>query len=245
MMDFGERFEDVGFLKTAFCPSYGLAEAGLAVTMTPLGQHWRSMAFDPEEVRKGSVVSIKDRTRTVVSSGIPLDGYDVAIRGCDPVGVVQLRGPSVFDHYMGEPMGHDPNGWFSTNDLGLIDENHLYVVGRSDDVVVLAGRNIYVKDVEDETFTVRGVRWGRAAVFVVPGQGISVALEVDPTLGQDEMLRLLRDVRAAVVGRAGVSPDDVILLPRGHLPMTSSGKVRRTTLARLYQSGELEKITVG
>ena len=160
---FSCAFEASGFHPTAFCPAYGMAEAALAVSATPTDVPWHAANVETAADHTGDEMHMVN----VVSSGTPLRGYEVRIAGTG-VGEILVRGPSIALSYAdGQPVA-DADGWFHTRDLGVVREGQLYVLGRTDDVFQVAGRNIYAVDVEAYAGEVTGVRDGRVVAPVRP-----------------------------------------------------------------------------
>ncbi|HEY9392052.1 MAG TPA: AMP-binding protein [Mycobacteriales bacterium] len=102
------------------------------------------------------------------------------------VGEVVVRGPTVMAGYLGRPEATARTlrgGWLHTGDLGRMDRGHLTLLGRSKDLVITGGANVYPKEVEDALVghpdvaevAVVGVpdpEWGeRVVAFVVPAPG--------------------------------------------------------------------------
>lgn len=124
---------------------YGMTETAM-LTSNPL-----------EGVRKpGSVGPALPgvRLRVVDDAGTALSG--------DEIGHVQVRGPNVFAGYWGRPElaseTFTADGWFRTGDLGRLDaDGYLELVGRSKDLVISGGLNVYPKDVERVLDEVAGV----------------------------------------------------------------------------------------
>jgi malonyl-CoA/methylmalonyl-CoA synthetase len=131
--------------------------------------------------------------------GLPLPGVEIAL--VDPsgeiveggeVGEVLVRGPQVFSGYLGLPDPQQPflAGWFRTGDLGVLDPEtgYLRIVGRTKEVIITGGMNVYPREVEDvllshpdvEDVAVVGAkssRWGEEVVAVVsPGDVDQVSL---------------------------------------------------------------------
>ena len=128
--------------------------------------------------------------------GLPLPGVEVAILGAEGVttrsrdsGEVLIRGPQVFGGYTGEPSSGEPfiEGWFRTGDIGVIDEEsgHLRLEGRSTDVIISGGMNVYPREVEDVIRRAPGVddvavvgvdsdRWGEEVVAFVTPTGVEL-----------------------------------------------------------------------
>jgi len=246
LRSFASRFSPAGLEPQAICTAYGLAEAALAVTMDPLDSVWQSIQVDPNAIAEGELIP-DDGDVEIVSAGVALPEYEV-VAGCGEVSTLRFRGPSICDAYVGpHELPVDDEGWFTTNDLAFIENDHLYPVGRTDDMLVIAGRNVYAFDVEASLAGVSGIRAGRAVTLVDSQCRFVVAAELDPAFEstQASVQRLSAQVRATVVGRVGIAPDDVVFVERGQLPMTSSGKIRRRALAQALQSGELPSVIVG
>jgi O-succinylbenzoic acid--CoA ligase len=155
----------------------------------------------------------------------------------EPDGRIRLKGPVLFDGYLGEPdltRQVLDGGWFLTSDLGRWrDDGRLEVLGRLDDVVVSGGVNVSLAAVEAELAAVPGVvgavvvpvddeLWGVRLVAVVAQQGA----ERPVTLSQ---------LRGHVRERLGpaAAPADLLLVPR--LPSLTSGKPDRRAVRNLVQ----------
>ncbi|WP_084693323.1 AMP-binding protein [Actinomadura atramentaria] len=232
---FAELFADKGFRPTTFSPAYGMAEAVLAVTGTAQGDRWR--AAELASIPGGAAFADAGGHR-VVSSGRPLPGYEVRVDG-DGVGEILVRGPSVAERYADGAPIPDADGWFRTRDLGAVHGGELYVIGRTDDVFQVAGRNIYAIDVEAYAAEVAGIRDGRV-VAVPEGGELTIVAECEPGVtGQDDVRRLVQELSGRIVTRVGVSPKRVLLARRGALPLTASGKIRRRPLVAALESSRL------
>jgi len=236
---FGEAFSSSGFATRAFCPAYGLAEATLAVTMTDPNDTWR-------EVVKRSPIGDQIRPavreeRSFVSTGRPLSGFSVAIADD---GEILVKGPSVVDSYTNGAPRLDPEGWLHTSDLGFLDNEELCVIGRKDDVFVVAGRQIHALDVELVVANVPGVRPGRVAGVATAVGRVSVVVELEAgSVDNHTAVRsCAREISRAVTNELGVRPDSVLVAPRGTLPMTANGKVQRLALRDAILSGDFESL---
>jgi acyl-CoA synthetase (AMP-forming)/AMP-acid ligase II len=195
---------------------YGLTETGLNVS------------HRLDDVRPGSV-------------GIPLpgvlarvwSGHAPAPAGTD--GEIQVRGPHVFDGYADDPAATraalTPDGWFRTGDIGMVDPGtgHLEIRGRSKEMIITGGMNVYPREVE-------------------------TVLEAHPSVAEAAVAGLAHDhwgeqVTAWVVLRPGAEFDQDGLIAHAHtalagykcpkrvyrlaaLPRNSVGKIVRTALNR-------------
>jgi acyl-CoA synthetase (AMP-forming)/AMP-acid ligase II len=223
-----ERFQTVGLQASAMCPAYGCAEATLAVSIHHPGTRWRSTFVD-----FGDGVS---RTTEVVSSGRCLEGVDLKIDGApDSVGPISVRSPSLLTSYID---GKDPtiDGWFCTGDFGFIKDDDLYVLGRTDDIIVAAGRNYDAGEIQRIVERIAGVRRGAVAAVADPvTSGYVVLCEVLAVDYQE----VCSDIRLAI-GRFGFpTPNGVAVVSGGSMPRTPSGKPRRYLAERLFAGGEL------
>jgi fatty-acyl-CoA synthase len=245
---FAERFAPAGFRTQAFCPSYGMAEIGLAASITPIDAEWRthavrSLALAEHRLEEAPpTASADDGTVVLVASGLPIEGYEIRCEaGPGGVGPLSVRGPSIgVDGATGESFA-DADGWYATGDYGYLLDGWVYVAGRADDHVVANGRNIYAPAVEQAIGDVEGVRAGRAAIVGVPS-GDWIALvepETGKVLSDSEVRTLVQSVHRATVGVAAVRPADVVIVPRGALPYTPSGKLQRGEVVRRHLAGEL------
>ncbi len=157
-------------------------------------------------------------------AGRPLPGAEIRVAG----GRIQVRGPMRMAGYLGEPpLAAD--AWFDTGDLGAIDAQRcLHVLGRSTELIVSGGENVYPAEVERVLESCPGVE--AAGVFGVAddtwGQIVAAALvaSAPPT---DEALREHLASRLAAHKR----PRLICFVPR--LPVTPAGKLDRAASAAL------------
>jgi len=177
--------------------------------------------------------------------GLPLPGVDVRIvddRGAaladGEVGHIQVRGPNVFTGYWRRDTADDftDDGFFATGDLGVIDEDgYLAIVGRSKDLVITGGLNVYPREIEAVIDALPGVV--ESAVIGVPhadfGEGL-VAVVVPAhgaTVSEGEV------IEACKAQLAGFKVPKRIVLA-DELPRNVMGKVQKNALraahARLF-----------
>ncbi|MGW2620847.1 hypothetical protein ACWCZB_39490, partial [Streptomyces sp. NPDC001500] len=139
--------------------------------------------------------------------------------------------------------GRRSRGWLRTGDLGTVLDGQLIVTGRLKDLIVVDGRNHYPQDVEATVQEAHpAVRRDRLAAFAVPGpEGERAAVVAEHARTADpagiDVPALVRAVRAAVSARHGLRLADVVLVPPGAVPRTSSGKVSRTLARERYLAG--------
>jgi len=258
---FADRYAPYGFRSTAFLPCYGMAEHSLAVTFVDLQADLKSDRVDAGALAGRSASPARDGAPAVDVVCCGRAFPDHALRIVDEagapvddrvVGEIELKGPSVMQGYWNDPERtaeafHD--GWLRTGDLGYLVDGELHVCGRSKDLIILHGRNYHPQDIEWQASQVEGVRRGNVIAFGLhhPDLGreyVVVAAEVRQVGegdGDDPSNLMRRQIETRVLEALGLKVDEVVLLPPGSLPKTSSGKLQRRKAAEMYGNGELGK----
>jgi fatty-acyl-CoA synthase len=233
-----------GLRPEAILPAYGMAETTVAVSFSECGAGLVVDEIDTDLLAalRRAVPATTGNTRRLATLGPLLGG--LAARIVDEVGnvlptcgvgVIQLRGEPVTRGYTtmgGFVPTQDEQGWYDTGDLGYLTENgHVVVCGRVKDVIIMAGRSIYPTDIERAAERVEGVRPGCAvAVRLDAGhsrESFAVAVESNAFEDPAEVRRIRHQVAHEVVAEAGMRPRTVVVLGRGTIPKTPSGKLRR------------------
>jgi fatty-acyl-CoA synthase len=253
MQSFVNAFADAGFKASAFLPSYGLAEATLAVTVMPPGEGIRVELVEEERL-SGSPrdLSRPARYRAIVNCGKPVRDMDVEIRGeggkvksGHQIGKVWCRGPSVMHSYFRDPDATAEclvNGWLDTGDMGYTADGYLFIVGRAKDMIIINGKNHWPQDIEWAVEQLPGFHQGDIAAFSVEsenGEEVPAVLVHCRVTDPDERRRLHDEIRDKVRAITGMNCV-VELVPPRTLPRTSSGKLSRAKAKKLYLSGEIE-----
>jgi acyl-CoA synthetase (AMP-forming)/AMP-acid ligase II len=224
---FARSLAPVGFDEEALCPAYGMAEAALAVTMVRPEERWRSAPSGPPGSES-------------VSCGSPLSCLEVrAPTGREGPGPIAVRGQSLLTGYLGQPGSPLEGGWLATSDLGFLRDGELYVVGRSDDVLVIAGRKVYPDLLEAAAARHPAVRPGNCAAIPDGAGGCLVVAERRRASGGADLREACRWIRREVSIEGGVAPSAVVVVSPGSLPRTPSGKLQRRRLGQLRVRGEL------
>jgi fatty-acyl-CoA synthase len=236
-----------GLDSSALAPAYGMAEAVLAVTLTRAGQEPKLLSVDAAALADNRVEPVDDpaspRATTLVSSGRPLSGVELRTDGDREQGEICIRTPSLANGYAGDPQmtaERFVDGELHTRDLGFIHDGELYVQGRLDDVLVVGGRNISALDVEARVCGKAPVRPGCCALVDVARDGkVELVILAEATPDAPEPERTAAAIRETTMSTAGVRVDECILLPRGTLPKTPSGKIQRFRCRDLVSSGSI------
>ncbi|HEY7811291.1 MAG TPA: fatty acyl-AMP ligase [Allosphingosinicella sp.] len=255
MQAFVDAFHEAGFSAKSFLPSYGLAEATLAVSVMPPGEGI-VVELVEETLLAGGGPAERDRPqryRSIVNCGKPVRDMEVAILDEDgrplsdrEIGKVWCKGASVMVGYFRDPEATDAclsdDGWLDTGDMGYMSEGYLYIVGRAKDMIIINGRNHWPQDIEWAVEQIPGFKAGDIAAFSIttPGGEETPAVLVQCRTSDTEERGRLRDViRERVRAITGINCV-IELVPPRTLPRTSSGKLSRAKARNLYLSGEIQ-----
>jgi long chain fatty acid CoA FadD26 len=270
---FTERFSRFNLPDTALLPSYGLAEATLYVASSPPSRSPATVRFDYDKLSAGHAKRCGDEGGVeLVSYGPPRAS---TLRIVDPdtrienpagkIGEIWVHGDNIAEGYWRNPQASErtfggqlvepspgtPRGpWLRTGDLGVMSDGELFIVGRIKDLLIVDGRNHYPDDIEA---TIQEITGGRAAAISVldeQSERLVAIAEVKKRGGSDEeALHKLRSVKRAVASAVSLSHSvrvaDLVLVAPGSIPITTSGKVRRSACVERYQQDEFSRLDVG
>jgi 1-acyl-sn-glycerol-3-phosphate acyltransferase len=257
MERFAARFAPYGLDPRSLAPVYGLAECALDLAFPP---PLRGVVTDSVDRAKlaaegNAVPAAADDPQPlrIVGCGQPLAGYQIRIAddaGRElperAVGRVEFKGPSATSGYFrnAEATRQLFDGdWLDSGDLGYIAAGELYLTGRSKDLMIRGGQNLYPYELEEAVGNVPGVRKGCVAVFAVPdpGKGSERVVVLAETREADAAKRaaLRTQINALAVELVGGPADDVVLAPPHTVLKTSSGKIRRAASREVYQRGAI------
>lgn len=259
---FANRFEPFGFDRRAFMAAYGLAENTVAVSFAPPRTGLRVDRLDTRPLRdsgraiplgagdhpeRSAYVDVVSVGKVIVDHQVRIvdaEGHELVERR---IGEIQVCGKSRMKGYRGDTEATSASfdgDWLRTGDLGYVAGGELYVTGRSKDLIIRGGRNYHPQDIEAAASSVEGIRTGSVAAFGLPSAGsmgerlVVVAEASKAALG--DPARTKQGIRMAVNGAVGVSPNDVVLVEKGVVPKTTSGKLQRAECRRLYLTEQLK-----
>ncbi|MCK4587591.1 MAG: AMP-binding protein, partial [Gammaproteobacteria bacterium] len=256
---FPERFRKYGFRADAMMPVYGLAENSVGLAFPPLKQgvlidQIQRQAF---MLSGKAITAEEDDTSALrfVACGQPLSGHEIRIADTQgnelpdrQEGRLQFRGPSATSGYL---RNHDATerlfdgDWLDTGDLAYLSEGDLYVTGRTKDIIIRAGRNLYPHELEEAVGDIPEIRKGRVAVFGAtnPKTGTERLIILAETRKKDKsaLEQLRKRVNEISVELIGGPADDVVLARPNTVLKTSSGKIRRSACRELYEQGFIGK----
>src|SRR6185369_16218762 len=193
----------------------------------PVGQIYGCTETAPIAV----VLLKEDAIRKLGSTGKPAPHCEVKLVDDE----IWVRGPNVMRCYWNDPAGTaaslTPDGWFKTGDLARIDdEGYYWIMGRSKDVIISGGENIYPAELENvladcpaiaeaAVIGIEDAKWGEAACACVVRK---------TTIDEQAVLNLFRDRLAKFK-----HPRRVVFLDS--LPKNAMGKVQKFELKKLLE----------
>ena len=266
---FLDRFAAFNFPATALKPSYGLAEAMVYVASSGPNRPPTVANFDYEKLSAGHAEACDNQSGVeLVSVGTPrastiriVDSDTRVENPAGMVGEIWLHGDNIANGYWRKPQQSqrafggqlvDPSTgtplgpWLRTGDLGVIYEGELFIIGRIKDLLIVDGRNHYPDDIEATTQEISG---GRVAAISIPDdrtERLVVIAEMKSRGSSEEMQQRLRSVRAQVTSAIskshGLRVADLVLVPPGSIPITTSGKIRRSSCLEVYRQDEFSRL---
>ena len=186
-----------------------------------------------------------DGERRAGTVGFPLPGVDVRVTGeagvlpAGEVGDIEVRGPNVFAGYWERPelnaTEFTDDGWFRTGDVGVADaDGYLHIVGRSKDLIISGGLNVYPKEIEDVVDALPGVSESAVVGVPDPDFGEAVVAIVVPLAGAELDPQALRSAARERLAPFKV-PKRVHVVDA--LPRNAMGKVEKAVLRREFATG--------
>lgn len=274
LREFATKLAPAKFDPRAFLPSYGMAEATLAITFVPRLSGVRSDVIEKKSLESGEAkpadvpaaaradaagapspdaAKAEPTWQELVNCGRAFPDHQLAIvdeagnvLGDRKVGQIITRGPSVCGGYYQEPeltaeafkKGPDGETWLYTGDLGYLVDGEVFVCGRLKDMIIVRGRNFYPNDLEWVVSELPSVRRGNVVAFGVEVDG-EEQLVVAAEAFQADAETLKQSIAQAIVASFSLTTHEVVIVPQGMLPRTSSGKPQRRKTRQLYLEGTL------
>ena len=257
MRRFHARFADHGLPESALAPVYGLAEVTLGLGFPPAGRGLLVDRVQREplalEGRAVPAADDDDNALEVVACGQPMPGYqarvvDAAGRELPErhQGRLEFKGPSTTSGYYRNPEATATlfdGDWVDSGDLAYIAGGDIFITSREKDMIIRGGRNIYPYELEDAAGDLDGIRKGCVAVFAGKDQRtgterlvvVAETRETDPQR-RDALVDRINELAVSVIG---MPTDDVVLAAPRTVLKTSSGKIRRSATAELYNNNKL------
>jgi len=267
---FIETFSPYGLAPRAMNPGFGMAEATLIVSMSPVGAGHGTRTLSRTGMQGNAIRDPdgRDDAHVLVGCGYPIPDSRLAIVDpqtlrrlpADTVGELWIEGAHVARAYWDNPdasaaslharIEGESGAWLRSGDLGFLDSTgQLFITGRIKDLIIIRGTNHYPQDIE---LTVErahpALRQNGGAVFSVPDERgeetLVVVQEVERTarnrIDPDEITGIIRE---AVTTEHELFARHIVLIRPQTLPKTTSGKVQRSLTRKLWLEGRLDYLT--
>lgn len=267
---FTQRFARFNLREEVIRPSYGLAEATVYVATPAATEPATIVRFESEKLTAGKAERCENGGGTpLFSYGKPRSPM---VRIVDPdtrvecpagtVGEIWVHGDNVAMGYWQKPQETEstfggrlvapsegtPEGpWLRTGDSGFLFDDELFIIGRIKDLLIVYGRNHSPDDIEA---TVQEISGGRCAAIAVPDEHtekLVVIIEAKKRGDSEEeaaakLAAVKNEVTSAISNVHGLAVADLVLVPPGSIPITTSGKVRRATCVEQYRQGQFARV---
>jgi acyl-CoA synthetase (AMP-forming)/AMP-acid ligase II len=262
MAAFARRFAATGLRPDVLSPGYGLAESTVYVCCARIGVPPTVLTVDPVAIESAEtplVRAVAGAGKQIVGNGRPA-AHEVRIvdpRSLRPVsdgeiGEIWLHGDSVGAGYWNRPelsaeifrarLAGSESDWLRTGDLGAFVDGELFVTGRLKEVLIVHGRNVFPQDVERHARAAHEALVGfTGAAFEVPAPDSRIVLvhEVSPTLPAADLPGVVAAVTKSLTVEFGAPIRNVMLVRRGTVRRTTSGKIQRVVMRDRFLAGEI------
>ena len=254
--EFLTALEPHGLRRNTMLPVYGLAEATVGVSFSPLGPEYERVVVGRHSLQIGEpyrAVSPDDPDAvSFVKVGKAIRDVDIRIADDEDriledgyIGNIQLAGDSITSRIYGDEQAtaelFTADGWLRTGDCGVFVDGDLVITGRQKDIIIINGQNYYPHDLEEIIAQLDGLDLNKVlfsgstpiccqtedlVVFILDRQDI-------------ETCRPLVDAVRNIIGEHAQLEVDTVV-PVARIPKTTSGKVQRAKLLNAYLDGEFD-----
>lgn len=267
MEQFAEFFAPCGFRMESFLPCYGLAESTLLVSGGPKTRLPMAENFEKAGLEKKQVFITPERnitTKSIVGCGQIMEGQKIRIVDpetlnlCPPdqIGEIWVSSPSVTKGYwnkatesastFGAQITRTGEGPFlRTGDLGFRYKGELHITGRLKNLIIIDGKNHYAHDLEKTVQASHpSISSSGSAVFSIDNSGreqIVVMAEIQQKL-LENIEEVKKAIRMAIAEHHELPIYDIMVVPPGNIPRTTSGKIKHFLCRQNYLSNTLNEI---
>jgi acyl-CoA synthetase (AMP-forming)/AMP-acid ligase II len=257
MNEFLDRLSVHRLRRGAMMPAYGMSEATLAISFSPLLKDPVVTAFnrtllqkegiaEPEKEKGAEMIELVSLGKVLNNAEIRIVDEEGKVLGEKADGHIQIRGAGITAGYYNNPVETRRSfvdGWLKTGDKGFFFEGNLYITGRVKDIIFVRGQNLYAHDLENLAGKYSDISYGKV---IIGGW-------FDPKKGHDQIILFLvgspneaicetfLSLRKFFRDTYGISIDAFVPVRSNKVPKTSSGKIQRYKLVSSYQNGEFDE----
>ena len=258
---FMDKFRCLGLQENVFCPLYGMSEAGV-VTALQCGNSMYTLSLDIPSLAQGKVklAEKQEEGKFVVSCGKLLDINEIVCVNLDTmticregeIGEIWMRGPSVASGYWRRPEDTAKNfyntvegksGFYRSGDLGFFFKDHIFIIGREKEVMIIRGKNYYQVDVEWTIQNHLPELTLPICVFssdVENEEKVFVVIEAEKGEEKETLDQISKKIISCVSQKYGISVYQILFVTPGSIPRTASGKTQRNKCRTYYELGQLD-----
>lgn len=257
MNEFCKTLAPLNFDKRAMMPVYGMAEATLAVSFSPLMQESIVNTFDSNLLDKQGIAhmvatSSASHIRQIVSVGVALKNTEIRIVNHEDmplsegqVGHIQLKGPAMTPGYYKNIQATEDlycGEWMRTGDLGFIIDCNLYISGRHKDIIFMNGKNYFANDLETLACTIEDFTFGKIAIggYTEAKSASEKIIVFAAGIAESKAKETLNQLRMLFKKNLGLPVHELVTIRSVDFHKTSSGKIQRYKIMQCYMNGDYE-----
>jgi long-chain acyl-CoA synthetase len=201
--------------------------------------------YGASELSFVSFINHRATKQKPLSVGRPFHNVNLSIRkdGCEveqgEIGTLYVKSDMLFSHYLNRPDANkeawDQNGWLTVGDLAKLDEDgDLYIIGRSSNMIISGGQNVYPEEIENVLNSIEGIEeavvFGSADSYWGERVSAAIILQENAHLTAREIQRFCRKHLSTFK-----VPKHIIFTKE--FPYTSSGKIARSEIKEIFNQG--------
>lgn len=267
---FMEKFSQYGLKTNSMCPAYGMAEATVGITCSPIGQKPKIKVISRFDLLNSNAsiahaenINNDDKVY-FFHEGTPFKGTSIRIADFEgntllenQIGEIQVKSLSITSGYYNNEKAtakaFDKDGWFRTGDLGLLVDGSLVVTGRIKDIIFVNGQNYFSHDLEEVVCSQGNIQRGdlvfvglfdailqKEILIAFIKHKLDIYSQVSSTKNINEFLLKRQFIMDTIQSSLGITVTQVI--PVASVPKTTSGKLQRFYLRQNYERGDYNNL---
>jgi len=209
-------------------PVYGMAEATLAISFTPLMKPSVITAFDASLLDRERIAKRVEpdapEARILSAVGIALNNVNIRIVDDKELplengiaGHIQLKGAGITKGYFRNPAATASafcGEWLRTGDIGFFYEGLLYISGRHKDIIFKNGRNYFANDLESMACTIDDISYGKVCFGGTTSKetGLDKVIVFVAGIPETKAFEKFMKLRGLLRSNLGITVDEMILI---------------------------------